>query len=265
VHEAFSRLSRRLHALDLPDGLTNERLSTLATIASQEPIAVSALAKAEIVSLPTMSNMVTKLVAEGLVKRVSNELDGRGVLVSTTAKGLETYQRATQQSLTHLISALGAMQQQQLATIRMLLSNFDGSKLGGQPSELERLYAIAPVGLAYFNVDCRFIYINEWLARINGLSVEAHLGKTVLEVIPHVAEGIVPQLRLVLQTGEPIIDGRVEAETPAHPGESRHYMHNYYPDVSEGGTVVGVSCVVQDITERLTLESGNGKSSQSET
>jgi len=265
VHEAFSRLSRRLHALDLPDGLTNERLSTLATIAHREPIAISALAEAEIVSLPTMSNMVTKLVADGLVKRASDESDGRGVLVSTTAKGSKTYQRATQQSLTHLISALGAMQQQQLATIRMLLSNFDGSNPVGQPSELERLYAIAPVGLAYFNKDLQFIYINEWLARINGLSVEAHLGKTVAEVVPHVAEGIVPQLRVVLQTGEPIIDGRVEAETPAHPGESRQYLHNYYPDVSEGGTVVGVSCVVQDISERLKQGTGNGKSSQSET
>ena len=28
-------------------------------------------------------------------------------------------------------------------------------------------------------------------------------------------------------------------------------MHNYYPDKSLDGTVVGVSCVVQDITERI--------------
>ena len=26
-------------------------------------------------------------------------------------------------------------------------------------------------------------------------------------------------------------------------------MHNYYPDQSKDGTVVGVSCVVYDITE----------------
>jgi PAS domain-containing protein len=61
----------------------------------------------------------------------------------------------------------------------------------------------------------------------------------------------------VLQTGEPVIEGEVEAETPAHPGESRHYMHNYYPDKSKDGTVVGVSCVVQDITERIELETGS--------
>lgn len=40
----------------------------------------------------------------------------------------------------------------------------------------ERLYAIAPIGLCYFDTSLRFRYINDWLARINGLPVEAHLG-----------------------------------------------------------------------------------------
>jgi len=79
--------------------------------------------------------------------------------------------------------------------------------------------------------------------------VQAHLGKTIDEVLHDIAESVVPQLRHVLETGEPIIEGEVEAETPAHPGESRRYMHNYYPDKSEDGTIVGVSCVVRDITE----------------
>jgi len=81
VHEAFSRLARRLRALELPHGLTNERLSTLATIRDNEPISVSALAEAEVVSLPTMSRMVAKLEVEGLVKRREDKADGRGVLV----------------------------------------------------------------------------------------------------------------------------------------------------------------------------------------
>ena len=254
VHEAFSRLARRLRALELPYGLTNERLSTLATIGKHGSISISALAEAELVSLPTMSRMVAKLDAEGLVKRLENQSDGRGVLVSTTAKGRTAYQRATQQSLSHLKGTLGAMQPEQLATIRTLLSTLDTSKPFEQAGEVERQYAIAPVGLCYFDTDLRYLYINEWLARINGLSVKAHLGKTIDEVLKDVAVGVVPQLRLVLQTGEPIIEGTVEAETPAHPGESRHYMHNYYPDRSKDGMVVGVSCVVQDITERIELE-----------
>ncbi len=254
VHEAFSRLARRLRALDLPHGLTNERLSTLATVRDNEPISVSALAEAEVVSLPTMSRMVAKLEVEGLVKRRDDKVDGRGVLISTTAKGRLIYQRSTQRSLTHLQGTLSALKPEQLAAIHTLLSSLVGPQLSERAGEVERLYAIAPVGLCYFDTDLRFLYINEWLARINGLSVKAHLGKSIDEVIQDVAVGVVPQLRHVLQTGEPIIEGEVEAETPAHPGESRRYLHSYYPDKKKDGTVVGVSCVVQDITERIKLE-----------
>jgi len=251
VHEAFSRLARRLRALNLPYGLTNERLSTLATLATDEPISLSALAKAEAVTVPTMSRMVAKLEAEGFVRRRANKLDSRAILLSTTAKGRRAYQRATQQSLSQLKGTLNTLAPEQLAAIRTLLSTVEGSQLSEQADEPERLYAIAPVGLCYFDTELRFVYINEWLARINGLTVEAHLGKSIDEVLKDVAVGVVPQLRIVLQTGEPIIEGTVEAETPAHPGESRHYMHNYYPDKDKDGKVVGVSCVVQDISERM--------------
>jgi len=203
-----------------------------------------------------MSNMVTKLVAEGLVKRAEDQNDARGVLVSTTAKGKEIYKRAAQQSLSNLKSTLSNLKFEQLVTIRKLLSTLEGPETSDQASEVEHLYAIAPVGLCYFDTGLRFLYINEWLARINGLPVEAHLGNTIDEVLKDIAAGVVPQLHHVIQSGEPVIEGEVEAETPAHPGESRHYMHNYYPDKSKDGTVVGVSCVVQDITERIELEKG---------
>ncbi|MEE8428807.1 MAG: PAS domain-containing protein [Gammaproteobacteria bacterium] len=251
VYDAFFKLSRRLRALDLPQGLTNERLSTLATIRDHEPISISALAAAEIVSLPTMSRMVNALEAEGFVKRRDDKFDSRAVLVSTTAKGWRAYQRATQQSLSQLKGTLNTLAPEQLAAIRIMLSTLDGPQLSERASEVERLYAIAPVGICYFDTDLRFLYINQWLAHINGLSVEAHLGKTIDEVLKDVAVDVVPQLRFVLQMGEPIIEGTVEAETPAHPGELRHYMHNYYPDKSKDGTVVGVSCVVQDITDSI--------------
>ena len=87
IHEAFSRLSRRLRAVDLPYSLTNERLSTLVTVGVHEPVSISALADAEVMSRPTMSRMVAILEAEGLVKRQENKYGRREILVSTTAKG----------------------------------------------------------------------------------------------------------------------------------------------------------------------------------
>ncbi len=252
MHEAFSRLSRRLRALDLPDGLTNERLSTLASVRVHEPVSISALADAEVVSLPTMSRMVAALERERFVRRRANKSDGREVLISTTAKGKRAYRRATQRSLDQLRRTLSTLESEQLSAISTLLSTINGAELSEREIEAERLYAIAPVGLCYFDAELRFRYINEWLARINGVSVEAHLGRTIDEVLQGegVATDIVAQLRQVLETGEPIIEGEAEVETAAHPGELRHYKHDYYPDKCENGTVLGVSCVVQDVTDR---------------
>ena len=119
---------------------------------------------------------------------------------------------------------------------------------------LKHIYRHAPIGLCYFDTELRFLHINEWLAAINGLSVEEHLGRTIGELLPEVAAGVEPQLHGVIETGQPVVDGMVETETPAHPGEKRHYQHNYYAVTAADGTVVGVNCIVQDITERKHAE-----------
>ena len=112
------------------------------------------------------------------------------------------------------------------------------------------IYNEAPIGLCVFDVNLRFMHINNWLAAMNEVPVEAHLGRTVREVIPNAAVGIEPQLRHVIDTGKPILGGTVAAETPARPGIRRTFQHNYYPLKSDNSIVVGVSCVVEDITER---------------
>ncbi len=84
-----------------------------------------------------------------------------------------------------------------------------------QAEEALDRFANAPIGLCYFDVGLRYTYINKWLADMNGLSPELHLGKTIHEVVHEVAVGVVPQLRQVLETGKPIIDGEVEARTAA--------------------------------------------------
>ncbi len=119
---------------------------------------------------------------------------------------------------------------------------------------LNRIYREAPIGLCYLDTDLRYLYINEWLAAINGIPAEGHLGRTVAELLPGVAAGVESQLRHVIETGHPIEGGTVEAETMAQPGVKRHYQHNYYAVKSHDGTVIGVSCVVEDITERKRAE-----------
>ena len=116
-------------------------------------------------------------------------------------------------------------------------------------NELGKIYKEAPVGLCYLDTDLRFLHVNDWLARINGVPVEKHIGRTIQDVLSDVAEGVEPQFRQVIETGEPILQGRVHAETAAHPGVKRHYIHNYNSVKSDDGTIVGLTCAVQDVTE----------------
>jgi len=119
---------------------------------------------------------------------------------------------------------------------------------------LTRIYREAPVGLCCFDTQLRYLDINEWLAALNGLSVEEHLGHSVGELFPELATGIASQLRHVIDTGEPILEKLLCIETPAQPNVKRHFQHNFDAVRSDDGTVVGVSCAVVEITERKRAE-----------
>ena len=45
-------------------------------------------------------------------------------------------------------------------------------------SEIEQVYQYSPVGLVLMDMDYRFVRINERMAEINGLPVEAHICKS---------------------------------------------------------------------------------------
>ena len=54
--------------------------------------------------------------------------------------------------------------------------------------ELTLLYDTAPVGLCVLDPTGRFLRINRRLAEINGLPAEAHLGRTMREIVPGLAD-----------------------------------------------------------------------------
>jgi PAS domain S-box-containing protein len=121
-------------------------------------------------------------------------------------------------------------------------------------AELEAVYRTAPVGLAFLSADLRFVRINERLAAISGLPVEAHLGRTLREVLPGLADVLEPLYRRLIDAGEPVLDLEVRGTTPAEPGVARDWLASYYPVKDAAGGVLGVNAVVQEITERKRAE-----------
>ena len=123
-----------------------------------------------------------------------------------------------------------------------------------QPPDLSQFYENVPVGLCSLDLDLRYVHINKWLAAINGISAQEHVGRRIDDVLPDVAKSIKSLLRQVIETGKPIIDGTVEAETQARPSNKRIFQHSYWPVRSKDDTIIGVACVVTDITNRMWAE-----------
>jgi PAS domain S-box-containing protein len=123
-----------------------------------------------------------------------------------------------------------------------------------QVAEVEDLYRTAPVGLGLLGTDLRYLRINERLAAINGRPVSDHLGRTLREVVPDLADAVEPLHRQVIRSGQPAVGLEITGTTPADPGVPHHFLASHYPVKGARGQVVGVSVVVQDITERTRAE-----------
>jgi PAS domain-containing protein len=73
-----------------------------------------------------------------------------------------------------------------------------------QQPALQLIYDTAPIGLAFLSPDCRYLQINQRLTEICGLSVEAHIGRSVRECVPALADSVENIVRSIMETGEPV-------------------------------------------------------------
>jgi PAS domain S-box-containing protein len=119
---------------------------------------------------------------------------------------------------------------------------------------LEAIYATAPVGLCFLDTDLRFVQLNDRLAEINGFSISEHLGRTVRELLPDLADIQEPIFEQVLHTGVPVLNVEVSGRTPSQPDVDRDWLVNYYPLIAADGQRLGINIVVQEITARKAAE-----------
>lgn len=120
---------------------------------------------------------------------------------------------------------------------------------------LDEVCERVPAGVAVLDTALRFLRVNRMLAESNGVPVEAHLGRTVCEVLPGPGAAIEALMRRVLDSGEAVIEAPVSGETLAAPGRRRSWLASYYPRQDADGRISGILAIVRDVTEqRDTLE-----------
>ncbi|MEL6297864.1 MAG: HWE histidine kinase domain-containing protein [Pseudomonadota bacterium] len=97
--------------------------------------------------------------------------------------------------------------------------------------------------------------VNSELAKINGIPVEDHPGRTVMEIVPDLGQMVVKPIEQVFETGEPLLNTEIVGRTAAAPDEDRTWIVDWYP-VHRGRSseINGVGVSVRDITKTKEME-----------
>ena len=127
-----------------------------------------------------------------------------------------------------------------------------GVPLPQQPA-LQLIYDTAPIGLAFLSCDCRYLQINQRLTEICGISVEDHLGRSVRECVPALADSVEAIVRSIVMTGEPVTGIEVAGQR-ADQSEERAWVTYWHPLRDTTGTIIGVNVAAEEITERKRAE-----------
>jgi len=112
LHGAAIRLLRYVRKEDVASGITGAQLSVLSVLAYGGPQTLGALAQAEQVKPPTMSQLVSALEDLQLVTR--EPLDRRSVEIALTRKGRQLLEAGRRRRLARLTSALDGLPAEQI-------------------------------------------------------------------------------------------------------------------------------------------------------
>jgi DNA-binding MarR family transcriptional regulator len=118
IHSASVHVLRRAAERDSESGLTRARLSALSVLVFRGALTLGALAEAEGVRPATMTNIVSGLERDGLVRRKRNAADGRSVLVEATAAGTRVLRRARGRRIEAVAERLGDLSDAEIDVVR---------------------------------------------------------------------------------------------------------------------------------------------------
>ena len=116
-------------------------------------------------------------------------------------------------------------------------------------SLLDSYIATAPVGMAIFDSQMRYVNINSTLADINGVSIEDHIHKRPRDILPgSLGAAVEKRFRSLLRTSQSIIHEEISGETLSQPGVTRHWLHSFFPILGENQKPTGIGVTVVETT-----------------
>ncbi|ABK74276.1 Rv0880 family HTH-type transcriptional regulator [Mycolicibacterium smegmatis] len=114
---AVIRFARQLRSQRSDSKVTLTQLSALSTLAKEGSMTPGALAVRERVRPPSMTRVLTSLAEQGLVVRTAHPADGRQVMVSASAEGVELVEAEQRASQEWLLTQLGKLDPDQRQTL----------------------------------------------------------------------------------------------------------------------------------------------------
>jgi DNA-binding MarR family transcriptional regulator len=121
---SVTRLARQLRRQAGTD-LTPTQSAALVTVEKHGPITIGALATHEQVSAPTATNVVSKLEAGGLVRRLRDDADRRVCRVEITTGGLAALEASRNRKTEWLAARLEDLPAEELAKLTAALDVLD--------------------------------------------------------------------------------------------------------------------------------------------
>ncbi len=128
------------------------------------------------------------------------------------------------------------------------------SGLNATLSLLDSMLANAPIGLVFFDRQCRIVRVNQVFAEMTGVALSRHLGRTLPEVLPErIATRLEEAVRHVIEAEQPVHDLELDGKG-SEPGAMWTWLVTTYPVRPTPEKVRWVGAIVMDVSERKRSE-----------
>ena len=121
-------------------------------------------------------------------------------------------------------------------------------KLSENSALFESWISSVPVGLGFLDKDLRYRFVNQTLAKQNGLPAQEHIGRTFAELFPRDADRMMPLLKDVVTRGQVYHHMEIQAPYPHEPERAAYWDLSLYPVRTEQGEIIGLGGALLDIT-----------------